>query len=416
MSRPPAMQRTCPSRRTALRRSPAPLRWVTACVAIWGLLAVAADSAVAADTSSDADTSDTTHDPGVRAPADFEVTLYAGDDLAHDIHSLTLDAQGRVVVSGPGYIKTLHDDDQDGRADRAVAFANRPTSGARGMCFDGPDLIFTGDNGLMRWRDIDGDGQADGSPELWAQLRNPEHGANGIQRGPDGWFYVICGNDAGVAAELAGTLASPVTTPECGAVLRFSPDGRESEIVAHGFRNPYDLAFSVEGAMLTVDSDGERDQHLPWYAPTRLFDVATGQHHGWVQQGWQRSWSRPPWYFDSVERLLEIGRGSPTGVVVYRHRQFPLTHRGGVFSCCWTLGRVYFFPLHRESATYGSRSEVFLESVGDEGFEPDDLAVGAAGELYIAAGGRRTKGSVYRVRYRGPTPVPTRTSTAVAHV
>ncbi|MGE0760173.1 MAG: hypothetical protein AB7O38_24385, partial [Pirellulaceae bacterium] len=68
------------------------------------------------------------------------------------------------------------------------------------------------------------------------------------------------------------------------------------------------------------------------------------------------------------------------------------------------------------SATYGSRSEVFLESVGDEGFEPDDLAVGAAGELYIAAGGRRTQGSVYRVRYRGPTPVPTRTSSAVADV
>src|SRR4029078_3324250 len=96
----------------------------------------------------------------------------------------------------------------------------------------------------------------------------------------DGWIYVACGNDAGVSAAHATLPTSPVKKPEAGAILRFSPDGKNSEIVAHGFRNIYDLDFNSFGQLFTVDSDGERDHHLPWYAPTRLFDVAQGIEHG----------------------------------------------------------------------------------------------------------------------------------------
>ena len=340
---------------------------------------------------------------GLRAPEGFEVSLYAGDDLAHDIYSMTLDAQGRVVVAGREYVKVLHDDDRDGTADRATPFSQRPASGAHGMLFLGDDLLATGDDSLMLLRDADRNGEADGLPDVWARLRHPEHGANGVVRGPDGWIYVICGNDAGVKAEHATTPGSPVKQPHCGAILRFSPDGQQSEIVAHGFRNPYDCDFNSMGQLFTVDADGERDHHLPWYAPNRLFDVAPGMHHGWVLQGWQRSWNRPPWMFDNVERLVEIGRGSPTGLTVYRHRQFPERYHGSVLSCCWTLGRVYHLPLEAAGSTYASpaKAEVFLETTGEVGFAPVDLAVGPEGDLFIAIGGRRTRGSVFRVRFRG---------------
>ncbi|MEX2176720.1 MAG: PVC-type heme-binding CxxCH protein [Pirellulaceae bacterium] len=345
----------------------------------------------------------TAEEVGLRAPAGFTVSLYAGDDLAHDIYSMTLDRQGRVVVSGLDYVKTLHDDDGDGRADRASLFSNKPASGAHGMLAIEGGLLCTGDNALLLLRDADGDGQADGEPEVWAKLLDPEHGANGIVRGPDGWIYVICGNDAGVTAELAQTPGSPVRDPHCGAVVRFSPDGSQSEIVAHGFRNPYDCDFNARGQLFTVDADGERDHHLPWYAPTRLFDIAPGMHHGWVLQGWQRSWNRPAYFFDGVERLVEIGRGSPTGLTVYRHTQFPQRYRGSVLSCCWTLGRVYHLPLTESGSTYASpaQAEVFLETTGEVGFAPVDIAVGPSGDLFIAIGGRRTRGSVFRVSYQG---------------
>jgi putative membrane-bound dehydrogenase-like protein len=361
---------------------------------VWGMCMLAAARHGAADEVAD-------DAAGLQAPAGFQVSLFADDDLAHDIYSMTIDAAGRVVVAGPGYVKTLHDDDGDGRADRATLFSPVPASGAHGMCFDGHDLICTGDNAVGRLRDADGDGAADGPMEVWTHLRHPEHGANGIVRGPDGWYYLICGNDAGVSREHANLPGSPVADPRCGAVVRFTPDGQQSDVFAHGFRNPYDLDFNAQGHLFTVDADGERDHHLPWYAPARLFDVAQGMEHGWLLAGWQRSWNRPESFFDNVERAVEIGRGSPTGLVCYRHHEFPSAYRGGLFSACWTLGRVYHLPLEPSSSSYASRADVFLQTTGDVGFAPVDLAVGPAGDLFVAIGGRGTRGGVFRVRYVG---------------
>ena len=39
------------------------------------------------------------------------LTRFADDSLAHDIFSMTIDSLGRVVVSGPGYVRILVDSD-----------------------------------------------------------------------------------------------------------------------------------------------------------------------------------------------------------------------------------------------------------------------------------------------------------------
>ena len=340
-------------------------------------------------------------EPGqFRVPDGFRVSQFAGDDLVHDVYSMTFDPRGRVVVSGRGYVKTLHDDDGDGRADRTTQFAAGPASGARGLAFEGHDLFCTGDHALSRYRDRDGDGTADGEREVLAKLHvETDHSANGIVRGPDGCFYIACGNDAGVTRDHIHDVLSPVAAPQQGVVYRVSADGTRADVLAHGFRNPYDLDFGADGTLWLVDSDGERDQYLPWYSPTRLFAVATGRHHGWVLAGWQRSWNRPPWFFDAVPRGAELGRGSPTGAVVYRHRRFPERYRGTFFSLCWSLGRVYALKPEIDGGT--ATSEVFLESVGSDGFAPVDIEVGPDGQMYIAIGGRGTKGGVFRVDYVG---------------
>jgi putative membrane-bound dehydrogenase-like protein len=337
---------------------------------------------------------------GIRVPAGFEVTRFAGDELAHDIFSIATTADGHIAVSGPGYVKILEDGDGDGAADRAHVFAEIK-SGAFGMYFDGADLIYSGENKVARLRDTDGDRVGD-REETWTELAHTEHGTHHIIKGPDGWFYIAAGNDAGVSSRHASTSASPIKNPVCGAIVRFSPDGHQSEIVADGYRNMCGLDFNSYGHLFTVDSDNERDQHLPWYCPTRLFDVAIGQNHGWLQRGWQQGWNRPAVFFDAVERLVEIGRGSPTGVVVYRHRAWPEHYRDGVFSACWSMGKIYYCPLTRRAATYESKLEVFLEGEGATGLAIVGLAVDPGGDMYVAVGGRKTQGSVYRVRYIGP--------------
>ncbi|HEY1067269.1 MAG TPA: hypothetical protein VGE52_14205, partial [Pirellulales bacterium] len=49
-------------------------------------------------------------------------------------------------------------------------------------------------------------------------------------------------------------------------------------------------------------------------------------------------------------------------------------------------------------STYFAKPEIFLETVGHVGFAPVDLAVDPAGDLFIAIGGRGTRGGVFRIR------------------
>src|SRR5262245_53693968 len=77
---------------------------------------------------------------GLRVPDGFEITEFAGSDLANDIYCLTLDPQGRVVVSSRGYIRLLFDEKSEGKATRAVDFAGAPTDGAMGLYWENDDL------------------------------------------------------------------------------------------------------------------------------------------------------------------------------------------------------------------------------------------------------------------------------------
>jgi putative membrane-bound dehydrogenase-like protein len=334
-------------------------------------------------------------------PDGFEVIEYADGKLANDIFCMTVDPKGRLVVSGRGYIRTLIDDDGDGRADRAVEFAAGPKDGAMGLLWEGDTLYFTGDGGLRRYRDRNGDGRADGPSELIRKLKTGgEHDAHAIRRGPDGWLYVLCGNNTGVTRAFAQLPTSPVAEPVAGCVLRFTPDLKQSEIVADGFRNAYGMDFSLDGELFTFDSDNERCVSLPWYEFTRFYHVIPGGRHGWLSPQRAQWWRLPPYLPDVVAPVLTLGRGSPTGVVCYRHVQFPERYRGGMFLLDWTFGKVHFVSLKRSGASYTGRSEVFLESVGDNGFAPTAAVVHPkTGDLFVSIGGRGTRGAVYRVRY-----------------
>ncbi|MBX6315054.1 MAG: hypothetical protein IRY99_19390, partial [Isosphaeraceae bacterium] len=337
---------------------------------------------------------------GLRVAPGFRIAQFAGEDLANDIYALTLDVRGRVIVSSQGYIKALEDTDGDGKADRATLLAETKTGGM-GLCCDGDDLYFCGDGWFSVYRGIGKGGRLVTSPERIVPLVFTEHGGHAMRKGPDGFWYVIGGNDSKIDARHATSPRSSIRHPEAGALLRLAPDLRACEVIAHGFRNPYDFDFNAAGDLFTYDSDVERDYFLPWYSPTRLYHIASGGHHGWRVTGYMRSWARPGYSPDTVDVLAPIGRGSPTGVACYRHRQFPERYRGGVFFLDWTFGRVYFAPLEPEGATYRTRPEVFLEATGSLGFDPTDIAVAPDGSLFVSMGGRKTRGAVYRISYEG---------------
>ncbi|MBI1842180.1 MAG: c-type cytochrome, partial [Verrucomicrobia bacterium] len=296
----------------------------------------------------------------------------------------------------------------DGRADIAVDYAVSK-SGGMGLCFDGPNLYFVGDGGLWRFTDANGDGVADGPATKLLSLKTGEHGAHAIRQGPDGSWFLMAGNDAEVHAGLLTDPRSPIRSPEAGALIRFSPDFTALGVFAHGFRNPYDFDFNWAGDLLTYDSDVEREWRLPWYTPTRLYHIAYAGHHGWRLPGYLRSFHRPDVDPFTIPMLRDMGRGSPTGVVAYRHYQFPPAYQNGLFLLDWTFGRVWFAPTEPSGATYDMPAELFLEPMGTAGFAPTDAAVAPDGALLISIGGRKTRGAVYRIQY---TADPARMSLA----
>lgn len=358
----------------------------------------------------------------LKVPEGFVVSEYAGPELANDIFCLTVDAMGRIVVAGRGYIRTLVDSAGTGRADRAIPYATTPSDGAQGLLAEGPHLYCTGDGGLRRFVDADGDGRADGPPTLLATLRTgQEHGAHAVRRGPDGWLYVLCGNTAGVSSRHATTPRSPIREPIAGAVLRFSPDFKDSEIVADGFRNAYDLDFTPNGSLFTYDSDNERCLGLPWYEPTRLYQVHPGGNYGWRNPQRSEFWRLPPYFPDVVPPLATLGRGSPTALVCYRHTAFPQSYQGGLFAGDWTFGRIYFIRLTRSDGRIQATPTIFLQAMGTTGFAPTSACVHPeTGDLFVATGGRGTRGAVYRIRHVGrtershATPIMDRTADLLA--
>ncbi|MEJ7592240.1 MAG: PVC-type heme-binding CxxCH protein [Planctomycetaceae bacterium] len=345
---------------------------------------------------------------GIKVPDGFHVELYADDDLAHDVHSMTIDARGRVVVSGPGYIRILIDSNNDGRADTFKQFADKPDTGSQGMFFLGSSLLCSGDQGLQIFRDNNQDDVADGPPQVFLKISaGGEHHVHSIQKGPDGWWYVMAGNFAGVTAAYATVPTSPIRTPVSGTLLRLKPDLSGGEIVSDGFRNAYDFTFNGTGDFFTYDSDDERDISLPWYLPTQVFHVLPLSNAGYVTVGLKRPGSYP----DMPPVLATFGRGSPTGVTCYQHQQFPEMYHGALFMLDWTLGRILTVPLIQEGAGWNKGGFVFAEGRDQFGFAPTDIEVAPDGSLFVSVGGRGTRGSVFRIVSDAPAnpPVAART-------
>lgn len=341
---------------------------------------------------------------GVKVADGFTVQLYADDDQAHDIHCLTFDSLGRPVVSGIGYVKILEDQNGDGRADQVKEFVDGPKTGAQGMTFHGRDLLCIGDGGLIRYRDRNADDRADGAADMFVRAKTGnEHDVHAIRRGPDGYWYVISGNMAEISDRYITLPNSPVPKPRSGTLMRFTPDLKAAEVVSHGYRNAYDFDFSASGDLFTFDSDGEPEMTLPWYRPTRVFHLTLGSDCGWFT----KTCLHPNHFLDMPPVVGDFGRSSPTGVVCYRHTQFPAPYRGALFVLDWTYGRIWALPLTPNGSTWAAKPIEFMASVGEHGFAPTDADIGPDGALYVTVGGRGTRGSVYRVTYNGPAvPAP----------
>jgi len=336
--------------------------------------------------------------PGIQILPGFRILPFAGPELADDIRSMTVDAEGRVVVSGPGYVRLLLDPNGDGMADSAMDMV-RPPAGAAGLEMLGGDLLLMGGTGLQRYADTDGDGIPDSFSAVWLAMATGEWGGRAVHLGPDGWAYASAGHAAGLAARLTGLIESPIAEVEGGAIVRLATRGSRTEVLADGFYDIRDLAFSAEGDVLAWENGREPAVPLPGSRRPRLVMVETGGHHGWRHLGDDSGTFRAEDDPQAIPALASLPHGLVSAVLCYRHYQFPEDLRQGLFVADWAGGHVFHVTLEPEGAAYRTRIRPFLESLPGSGFAPSALAVARDGSLLVATGGRKARGGVFMVQY-----------------
>ncbi|MDP6425341.1 MAG: c-type cytochrome, partial [Planctomycetota bacterium] len=178
-----------------------------------------------------------------------------------------------------------------------------------------------------------------------------------------------------------------------GWVFRTDPDGEHWHLVCAGFRNSYDIAVAPDGAVFTFDSDMEWDMGMPWYRPTRILHVVEGGDYGW--RSGSAKW--PIWYPDSLPSVLDIGPGSPTGILFGAEARFPQRYRDALFALDWTFGTIWAVHLLKHGASYTASKEAFVTG------SPLPLADAtiADGALYFLTGGRGLGTRLFRVTALG---------------
>ncbi len=333
--------------------------------------------------------------------------------------SLTNDPKGRLIASDQ-YGRLYRIDPKSKKVEPILVNIGR----AQGLlcAFDSLYVVaHRGGNqpaGLYRVRDTNRDDKYD-SVQLLRQFQGGgEHGPHAVILSPDKKSLYIC---AGNHTKTPRPESSRVPTnwqedqllpsmPDAnghaagirapgGWIAKTDPNGRKFELISTGFRNEYDIAFSDNGELFSYDADMEWDIGTSWYRPTRVCHVTSGAEFGW--RTGSGKW--PADYPDSLPATLDIGPGSPTGIVFGTGTKFPKRFQKALFICDWSYGIVYAVHLKPNGSSYTAEKEVFCSAPA---LQVADIIVNPAdGALYFVIGGRRTQSGLYRVTYRGSDSV-----------
>ncbi len=320
----------------------------------------------------------------------------------------------------------------DADAVTVVEKINVPVSSAQGLCFHRGTLYANVNgkgSGVWAITDSDNDGKLDNAEHILPLRGAGEHGPHAIFPTPNGQKLIVMGGNYTKPAPLQGSRlpsnweedlllprqwdthghAKGLLAPG-GWIAQMDLDGSQFEMLSMGYRNPYDSAFSPEGELFAYDADMEWDMGAPWYRPTRICHATSGSEFGW--RAGTGKW--PTYYEDSLPPVVDIGPGSPVGVVFGTGGKFPAKYQKALYALDWTFGTIHAIHLTPRGATYSGKEEEFISGTP---LPVTDAAIGADGAFYFSTGGRGIQSALWRVFYEGlddTTPVAPQAETVAA--
>lgn len=400
----------------------------------------------------------------------MEVALWAESPQLHNPTAMDVDERGRLWVTeavnyrkwggrNPGLtheegdrLLILEDTDGDGQCDRSTVFAQGPELvSPLGVCVLGKGRVLVSCSpDAFLYIDDDGDDRADRRETFLTGFGGPnhDHGLHSFVPGPDGQLYFAAGNAgphlvtdrAGwrlrsgsiyvgggefTADNKPGLVSDDGRAWTGGLALRVGVDGAGLQVLAHNFRNNYEVALDSFGNMFLSDNDddGNRSCRTLW--------AMEGGNYGYFSEDGTRYWradrrpgqeiQRAHWHQDDpgVSPPGTInGAGGPTGVCVYEGDLLGEWIDGAVLNADAGAGVVYAHRPQVDGAGYRLDPGWLIRGSGasnDESarwFRPSDVCVGLDGSVFVAdwydpgvgghaAGDRAAYGRILRITPKG---------------
>jgi putative membrane-bound dehydrogenase-like protein len=385
------------------------------------------------------------HDPA-NAVANLDVypglqaTLFASEPAITNPTNMDIDYRGRVwicdVVNYRGNngkrpagdrILILEDTDGDGKYDRVKTFyQGRDVDSALGICVLGNRVIVSCSPNILVFTFDDND-KILKKEYLFTKTGMPQHdhSAHTFVFGPDGKLYWNFGNtgqsvhdkNGKVVVDRAGNPVVDNGKPYFGGMtFRCNQDGSDFEVLAHNFRNNYEVAVDSFGTLWQSDNDddgnrGVRINYVMEFGNYGYRDEMTGA--GWSEKRTNMETEVPlrHWHLNDpgvVPNLLQTGAGSPTGICVYEADLLPKVFHNQVIHCDAGPSIVRAYPVTKDGAGYKAEIVNLLDGQKkNPWFRPVDPRVAPDGSLFVTdwydpgVGGHGqadlTRGRIFRV-------------------
>jgi glucose/arabinose dehydrogenase len=328
---------------------------------------------------------------GAEVPPGFSLIKFA--DLYRPT-AFAFDDRGRMyVTSQDGNVYILRDQDKDGRADSRAIFATGYYFPV-GVAIHIPtgEVYVSYQGAITILNDTDGDERSNKEKILVDHLPTGKHQNDNLKFGPDGKLYIGVGSTCDACED---------SDPRSAAILRFDIETGESEIVATGMRNPYDLAFHPITGDLFATDNGRDD--LGMDAPfEELNHIIYGGDYGYPN-----CWNKQdaPSCEDTIPAVAFFeAHSSADGLDFYHGKTFPAEYHGNAFVSIfgsWLKPNVQTgiqrVVLSENGDNYTGETSWFVRF--PQGAMPLPLLFGPDDALYV---GDYINDAIYRISYGIP--------------
>lgn len=357
---------------------------------------------------------------GMEVADGCEVTLFASEPMLINPTNMHVDERGRVwVCEALNYRNThnpenperkdgdriliLEDTDGDAKADKSTVFyQGTDVNAALGIWAVDNQAIISCSPYVFLLSDTNGDDKADKRDTLFTGLSGvqSDHAVHAFVQGPDGKMYFNFGNNGQQimdrhgkpVIDLSGNAVNASGAPyRQGMVFRCDPDGSNLEVLAHNFRNNYEVAPDSYGTLWQSDNDddgnlGVRINYVMEYGNYGYTDQMTGAWWGDRRINLESEIPLRHWHLNDpgvVPNLLQTGSGSPCGMVVYEGNMLPEAFRNQPLHAEAGHNVVRAYPAKSDGAGYTAEMLNLVKSK-DQWCRPSDVTVAPDGSVFFA--------------------------------